>query len=273
MSGTTTCPTCGRDDFDHQRAMRMHHYAAHGESIANVVEKCDECGGEFEILKERVEDGRGKYCSVECMNASMEKKHEVECGWCGKTHVRQENRIRERMFCGNECRAEYQKDKYRVKRECDNCGSEFEIVESMLKYRMGNYCSRECLSDDRTYECVCDNCGREFIRKKSNYEGRDNHYCSMDCLHEHNKGENHPSWSGGEQYYGPDWSNIREKIIERDGEECRSCGDTDELHVHHIEPLSSFDGYENANTEDNLITLCAGCHAEVEWGEKECTEP
>jgi len=37
MSGT--CPTCNRDDFASERGMKLHHFAAQGQSIANRVER------------------------------------------------------------------------------------------------------------------------------------------------------------------------------------------------------------------------------------------
>ncbi len=55
----------------------------------------------------------------------------------------------------------------------------------------------------------------------------------------------------------------RETIIERDGGRCVKCGCGDDLHIHHI--IHRENG--GTNNPDNLITLCAACHAEEHKGE------
>lgn len=69
--------------------------------------------------------------------------------------------------------------------------------------------------------------------------------------------------------YGASWRRKRRAARKRDGFECQDCGIGDrehkeifgeELHVHHIERISSFDSVEDANQLDNLITLCRDCH-------------
>jgi 5-methylcytosine-specific restriction endonuclease McrA len=73
--------------------------------------------------------------------------------------------------------------------------------------------------------------------------------------------------------YGSNWSEQREKALERDGWECRDCGTTNEehldrdgqgLHVHHLTKRRKFDDYEEANRLENLVTLCRDCHAKWE---------
>jgi DEAD/DEAH box helicase domain-containing protein len=74
-------------------------------------------------------------------------------------------------------------------------------------------------------------------------------------------------WSSSPNEYGPDWSNLRETILQRDKNTCQICGksgDVDPLHVHHKKPLRSFSSFEKANQTDNLITLCFRCHSRAE---------
>jgi hypothetical protein len=65
------------------------------------------------------------------------------------------------------------------------------------------------------------------------------------------------------------WRAVRERVLERDGYECRFCGKTDEEHieetdrgldVHHIIPES--DG--GRDTMRNLVALCRSCHRTME---------
>ena len=67
------------------------------------------------------------------------------------------------------------------------------------------------------------------------------------------------------QYYGSDWSNIRNSIVDRDGYRCTECGYHDDLEVHHRVPLRLFAGdFERANQPSNLVTLCAPHHREAD---------
>ena len=46
-------------------------------------------------------------------------------------------------------------------------------------------------------------------------------------------------------------------VLHRDGHRCIECGATEDLHVHHIEPMT-----KSANNDpSNLVTLCESCHA------------
>lgn len=87
-------------------------------------------------------------------------------------------------------------------------------------------------------------------------------------------GEDHPRWRGGEYAYGDGWSEgKRTAVRERDGDECRRCGMTneqhrrwtgDKLHVHHIRKARNVEEPDERNAMTNLITLCASCHSEAE---------
>lgn len=87
-------------------------------------------------------------------------------------------------------------------------------------------------------------------------------------------GELHHRWKGGfEPYYGPDWNDIRDSVLRRDGHQCTECGmdETEhrdrygyDLHIHHITPIREFCDSDEANTMDNLTTLCHACHMSVE---------
>ncbi len=52
------------------------------------------------------------------------------------------------------------------------------------------------------------------------------------------------------------WSEIRARIIYRDGGVCKGCGSDEELHVDHIQPVCQ----GGTPTDDNLQTLCKDCN-------------
>lgn len=52
---------------------------------------------------------------------------------------------------------------------------------------------------------------------------------------------------------------MRERMLERDDEQCRRCGSGTDLEIHHIRPVS----HGGEDTPDNLATLCADCHEDA----------
>lgn len=73
--------------------------------------------------------------------------------------------------------------------------------------------------------------------------------------------------------YGRNWEEQRQRCLERDNYECRSCGLTQEEHkekhgfgldVHHVVPLRKFDDPKDANSLGNLVAACRTCHRQYE---------
>ncbi|HSZ01560.1 MAG TPA: HNH endonuclease [Terriglobales bacterium] len=54
-----------------------------------------------------------------------------------------------------------------------------------------------------------------------------------------------------------EYDNLRYQVLYRDGWRCQSCGTRSNLEVHHKE----FRSQSGDDSEENLITLCALCHA------------
>jgi 5-methylcytosine-specific restriction endonuclease McrA len=50
---------------------------------------------------------------------------------------------------------------------------------------------------------------------------------------------------------------LHRQVLERDGWRCQFCGSLQNLQVHHLKLRSQSGG----DDEQNLITLCAACHA------------
>jgi 5-methylcytosine-specific restriction endonuclease McrA len=55
------------------------------------------------------------------------------------------------------------------------------------------------------------------------------------------------------------YGSLRQQILRRDSWRCQSCGTMSNLEVHHRQ----FRTHSGADSEENLITLCATCHARV----------
>lgn len=82
------------------------------------------------------------------------------------------------------------------------------------------------------------------------------------------------AWSNDPNDYGPDWKTIREKVRARDKYTCQVCGAVEDPssplrakrqhEVHHKVPFRAFTIREEANRLENLTTLCASCHKQVE---------
>jgi 5-methylcytosine-specific restriction endonuclease McrA len=53
-----------------------------------------------------------------------------------------------------------------------------------------------------------------------------------------------------------EYNSLRNRVLERDGWRCQSCGSSKDLHVHHLNKRSEL----GDDALDNLITLCASCH-------------
>jgi len=122
------------------------------------------------------------------------------------------------------------------------------------------YCSIKCRMEStlkrNTYTCsICDKSIYKSYKSK-NKDGK--MFCGKSCSAIYNnslrdiKEEKHPNWVGGNNSY---------QIIARRRykEECAICGIKDKycLNTHHI------DSDRDNNIAENLIILCANCHAKV----------
>jgi hypothetical protein len=66
--------------------------------------------------------------------------------------------------------------------------------------------------------------------------------------------------------YPPDWEERKAFCLARDNHRCRICGNSENLHVHHVFPVS----YSSNHTIQNLITLCRSCHMKQDyWNHKQ----
>lgn len=245
------CPTCGKEGFKNDRGMRIHHTRSHGEKLPHYT-VCDECGSEVEYTDSSWEPFYCEDCRYDVIGEKAGKAQEVdrvedECEWCGETYSGLPCRVEPKRFCSPECKDEWSSG------------------ENHPRW------TRE--------EVQCENCGDSQSLPKCRLEEFDKHFCDSECYGEwcieNRKGELNPNWEGGwDPYYGENWYRKRREVRERDDYTCQICGEVEGvIDVHHITPIRKFDKPENANTMNNLITLCRSCHTAVENGTKECPEP
>ena len=146
---------------------------------------CQQCGGAFEVTPSKVAKGKGKYCSKECYNKSMENSVEITCQTCGKVFKVWPTRLRDGRkvkYCSIECQAKGAITRQKV--NCAYCGKEFEAVQSDLAKGKGKYCSPECQHQGarNRIKTPCQVCGTEFEFCPSRLKRGPVKYCSTECL-------------------------------------------------------------------------------------------
>jgi len=131
---------------------------------ASVERECKQCGKVFEILKSKVENGRGIFCSCKCQDTykSIHWTGDQWGNWKGGP----------------------------IEKECPICGKSFSVSKCRDKGGRGKICSKECLKKwlsqnysgensskwlggDRIYPAAWNEYLKEFIRD------RDNHICQI----------------------------------------------------------------------------------------------
>lgn len=181
---------------------------------------CETCGIEF------YSNSKSKrFCSNKCCAKSKENRIKFNCEYCGKEHsvIESEYNKNKHHFCSKICYDKWQKDNTpkgednihykREKVECDNCGKEFEVIQSRTKHEH-HFCSRSCQGEWRSKnligennpsynreQCKCDYCGKTIYLTEYNLNRSEHHFCSIECHgkwdSENKNGENHPNWQGG----------------------------------------------------------------------------
>lgn len=153
---------------------------------------------------------------------------------------------------------------------CLQCGKEFETPNAWIKKGAGKFCSRKCSDlskvgikhfNNKQVKLICSICGLEY--KVKNYRKDKSKTCSNKCLAVYRgqllQGENHHNWKGGISDRNRDAKKWAFDIVDRD-KKCIKCGNTENLHAHHIK---SFSEYPDLRYDiNNGITLCKKCHAE-----------
>lgn len=200
----------------------------------------------------------------------MSKKVECQCGYCGQKFMRFPSLLGSSrsglLFCSNSCRATFLAEpNRRDDLKCHYCEKRFS--RSLSEIAKGSkdhiYCSRRCYEQHRQeviasrhipvgrggkHPVNCEQCGKEFYIKPSILMSLRKHYCSREC-------KRLGSITVGTFVPKP---HIRRTRPMR----CEKCGINDPatLEIHHK------DRNRKNNNLDNLIVLCANCHARAHRG-------
>lgn len=113
------------------------------------------------------------------------------CDDCGK--VRVIKKVDYRAFC-RPCskKGENKPSREVVRRICEVCGKEFEVLLSRIRYGKGRFCSRSCADEGKKgknhprwkggrVKRICENCGKEFEEKPSIVKRGGGRFCSLSC--------------------------------------------------------------------------------------------
>lgn len=240
-----------------------------------MVERvCESCSKAFQFRAARVKHKAARFCSRACHYAGLAaKKSEtvvrVACATCGVEVQKHPSQIARShhgsTFCSRACH--YAGRSIGVTRR---------VVTKPYTYSEAGKSAMVASSSkprgQRSFHpSTCANCSKSFDDPG---DGRPRasglKFCSLDCCNAFRKGDKNPAWRGGHPgYYGPDWRPIRRAARDRDGHKCRRCAAPSppgKFHdVHHVAPVSSFENPNDANTMENVVTLCHSCHMHVEW--------
>ena len=205
-----------------------------------IKKECKECGEKFEVIPARK---NRKFCSRDCYdkwhsenmigenapNWQGGKIEIIECQECNKKfEVKLYNN--DRKYCSHKCYWKAMEGERRhnskIKKECYECGEEFEAYESQDR----KYCSYECYWKATKG------------KNAPTWEGGISF-----------------------EPYGVEFNeDLKEVIRNRDRRKCQICDKTElekgeKLSVHHID-------YDKKNNElGNLISLCRECHGKTSF--------
>ena len=151
---------------------------------------------------------------------------ECKCDICGKVFSRVRKDVREKTYCGKECRNRFliennpNPKKKKIKLSCSICGNSIEVVPSKLNKQDVFMCSRECYAEhrrinfkeDKTYNyqnifVFCDNCGERIKTTRWYIENKKHQFCTPECYWKHRK--THYK----EFYYSPALNNSRGETV------------------------------------------------------------
>lgn len=251
---------------------------------------CEVCGTQKYWQLNQLEHGEGKFCSRACKHVSQTGKSPRSRSGIGHRYVNTTNGyVYTKVKPGKQYELEHRvmmallqgrvlEDWEEVHHldldRSHNCPGNLELHHNGEHQHLHNQLNPQ--SRKVSVTCALPGCGVVMQRKLSRAKG--NVYCGnahklivahqkaaeYHAKNRENRGY-HPEWNPTEARYvpyGPNWPAQSRRCLERDGSTCQHCGSIEHLHAAHIIARGRFalDQYEEANTLENLITLCKSCH-------------
>ena len=173
------------------------------------------------------------------------------CENCGKEFIKTHST---QLYCSKECSQQIRKIKSKIYahttyknkrlqeigretwrneiRKCKFCNSEF-VPHMNIKIFCSDKCTRDFSKNKKRPKFIpelkiCPECNKEFESKN-----RINTFCSTKCYNKHREKQLKINAINKTKH----WDLICEYILERDNYKCASCGNTDNLKIHHIIPV------------------------------------
>lgn len=124
-------------------------------SISSKVERtCQTCGKIFYRCPSQLKNGRGKFCSHQCMVFKVKRT----CETCGKIFYSKRSSVG--RFCSHPCYADSirgipltgSRKAIKVEQTCLTCGKAFPTKPSRIKKGWARFCSRECWYQSPEFE-------------------------------------------------------------------------------------------------------------------------
>lgn len=184
-----------------------------------------------------------------------------KCPVC-KTPISNKAKFCRNHFMWDRPHKSHKKEDYSWGKKCFDCGKP--ITNHAIRCDRCNGIHKRTIFGKMTYSKgkMCLDCGKPISNKAIRCRS-----CSKIGTERLDmRGERNPGWTGGWiPYYGPNWDTRRKKTFQRDGGICVLCGgQTKQMDVHHQIPFSKCADYVEANSFDNLITVCQKCHRILE---------
>jgi len=253
--------------------------------ITNLPSPLKECLVEETVKIRRIDSlGKGyrslykkpiRECKINHLSRTSTTKIKVECPRCNKIRkVRFRDCFREKFsgLCGT-CSRSYL-GKSNAKNLTKMKFGKLTVLDSTEK-RIDKKVIWKCLCDCGNFkEVISSNllsghtmsCGCLKKEKLEEYHRSKDHRISTDYTQEENEAYQEET---NTFYNSKEWYNKRWEIIKRD-KQCKLCGTTNKLVVHHIYGRKLYPEYAFDN--EKLITLCKSCHQKYHNSNKEIVE-
>ena len=240
-SDLIVCPTCGKNDFNSEHGLKIHHTTVHNDRSLTLEErvqfKCEGCGSTQQLTPDEAE--RRKFCSYECKSEWQSEAYSgedspnwvenvsVECSVCGTTEERNPSQVNDTNFCSVSCEAKWKSENRAgenhpnwnggdVSVECTWCGDNLSRPKWQASGYEHHFCNNDCrgsyyssnpseLHEKERVTVFCEWCGNDKNVIHYYAERNERHFCNRKCRgkwrSENIIGESHPNWKGGYEPY------------------------------------------------------------------------